>query len=157
MFEIPAWLQQIFDRERFSCPSCGVKFNVEGLVSVGIRNIDHNNGGNRTKLWVEYYCKKCGQKVGYEIEDMDLRKLADLVLSEEVASIVEELPTEQRKSRVRKQRKKTVVKSKITQGEIKQMKKKLDEFNSFSQFLDMIGETPIDLSGKFKIGSEDVD
>lgn len=170
MFEVPNWLQRKFKDERFSCPSCGVIFNASGVISVGIRNVDHKKGGNRTMLWVEYLCKKCGQKVGYEICDMSLQKLSDCILSEDIASsidafdaidesILEECDSKQQKFNKPKksQKKKTIVKSRITQTEVKQMKKILNESETFDQFLDMIGEESTDLNGKFKIGPENVD
>ena len=154
MFEIPNWLQKIFKEEKFSCPSCGIRFNISGVVSIGIKNVDHKKKGGRTMLWVEYLCKECGQRVGYEIQDMDLRELSDSILAEDMQASATESISSPKTNKFKKSKNK--VKSKITQVEVKQMKKFLDESKTFDEFLDMIGSNDEDLSGKFKIGPEDV-
>lgn len=83
MLEFPNWLLVLFERERFSCPACAADFDPGNITVVGIKNVDHKDGGSREMLYVEYFCRKCCHRIGYDICNMNLREFGNTISNED--------------------------------------------------------------------------
>ena len=79
MLEIPEWLKLVLERDNYTCPSCFIQADPAGVISIGIINADHKEKGNRTMLYTDYICVRCGQKVYFQIDDMTLEELGTTI------------------------------------------------------------------------------
>ena len=146
MLDLPNWLLTIFERERFSCPACAGDFDPTNITVVGIKNIDHKTSGNKEMLYIEYLCKKCGHRIGYEICNMNLRELGNTLNSEENQTSTEikiqnPHPDEFKKSLKERS------KSKISTEEKRQAIQSMKECDTFHDWLVRIN-APINEMGK---------
>lgn len=133
MKDLPDWLAKL--AKKYECPRCHLPIDIEKIVGLGVKQSYKDK--NREVIFFEYLCDKCDDMYVFEIDFADMKdflpKLLDEVVSEDSIDDIKEMLDRGNFNR------KTV--SKISDREIKYMKKFLSSSKNFEEFMIEIGLT----------------
>ena len=138
MKEVPKWVSDIIETTNLLCAKCQNPFNVNNLISIGIQEsslVPHDD-----VLCFGMSCKKCNEIIIFEIKEMNLIEFAFGVIEKE---------TDPKENTLRApDRKKSFVarKSKITQKEVNDHVKFLNNIKTHEDLLVAMGISPEDIN-----------
>ena len=166
MDNLPQWLIDGLSRDSdLRCPHCAAGFKENGINAIGVRISVQDD--QKEVLFIEYHCQKCKKVTMLEMGEMGLEEFCTTVLEdlekqalEEIEQDMETLEPEpepkskpskgpkakKKKSKSGDVQEKQQVLSKITLTELRQSRRKLQEFDSHDDFLKHIGVKPTSVS-----------
>tara|TARA_Y100000034_G_scaffold134668_1_gene203787 strand:- start:2228 stop:2755 length:528 start_codon:yes stop_codon:yes gene_type:complete len=160
MDNLPQWLIDGLSRDSdLRCPHCAAGFKENGINAIGVRISVQDD--KKEVLFIEYHCQKCKKVTMLEMGEMGLEEFCTTVLEDLEKQALEEIEQdmetlEQKPSKGPKAKKKKPkpddaqekqkVLSKITLTELRQSRRKLQEFDSHDDFLKHIGVKPASVS-----------
>ena len=138
MIDLPSWLK--INVPELCCPHCDQQMQVEGVISIGVRQSARDQGKN--VLFFEYECIDCQNRAVVELNPMNLKQFCDCMFDN---THVKQMPKKSSKSTVvntvnkPSSPDKKNYRSKITQDEVKKALKWVEECNNHDDFLLGIG------------------
>ena len=130
MIEIPKWILKRLDS--WPCQECSSMFSVTGLIGISIRYVEQKE---KTCLFIEYICPKCQVQFTIEIIPMTVEEFVGEMMNEYISG-------GEKKAVKNTKRKKRQAKSKITDEEILEGKRIMEESDSFMDVLVQFGVDP---------------
>lgn len=163
MNDIPLWIIELIENSSFNCSKCKHKLVHSDICGIGIYK-----NKKKSALGISVSCSKCKQLHKYDIQNMDLEELAYMILEgiEEYEEISEELDiddlddlddsdelddffdsnkdddVETPEEYYNKFAKKKAHRSKISEKEVEDFIKAMNDCSSYEQLLLKLGITP---------------
>ena len=141
MEEIPAWIIKVVEIEELGCRTCGKRFTVDNLMSIGIQ--ESSKPPHKDTLCIGLFCSKCKELIIFELKEMSLLHFAFDILEQETDNPIRKknsgkrhFPVSNKKERPKR---KKVRRSKITLKELKESVKFLKEVETHEEFMLAMG------------------
>jgi len=157
MLNTPKWIINCLQSDGFCCPHCKTRFNPNDIKACGIRLSFRNE--KKHVVYVEYHCSECEkQPTLLELYDMEFEEFAYSVFDDEShdtegSGYIEKFSSDAKKGKKERPNKipRKTRASKISNKEVKDMKKILNQSDSHYDFLMALGMSPEDLTEYDKI------
>ena len=145
MLDIPKWLSEILpDIKCYSCKKLSMK--QENIMAIGIRKSSKNS--HKTVFFFDYLCD-CGQSSITEFPDpMDVEDFVNMMVDEYIQGSVVKEKRKCSSKNCNKNPDRKVMKSKISQEEVEELKKLLNKCKDYPSLLLGIGVPIEDINSK---------